>query len=115
MKATVLKLSIKQVGARCSVFDRDQRGSTVGFLLLLVFVEYSSCFISVLNLDLYVFCFDALIILLIVTIMTLFQEDNTFGTSASLTYGSQLHLQSVSFMIEKCKLFTVRTQQMRSP
>ena len=39
------------------------RGSTVGFLLLQRFsvslaVEYSSCFISVMNLDLYVCCFD---------------------------------------------------------
>ena len=37
----------------------------VGFLLLWRFsvglaAEYSSCFISVLNLDLYIYCFDAL-------------------------------------------------------
>ena len=41
------------------------RGSTVGFLLFQHFsggyaIEYSSCFISVLNLDLYAYCFDAL-------------------------------------------------------
>ena len=60
-----LKLSIKLVVARYSVFGRVHRGSTVGFLLLQRFsvglpVEYSSCFISVFNLDLYVCCVDAL-------------------------------------------------------
>ena len=44
---------------------RAQRGSFVGYQLLQRFsvslaVEYSSCFISVLNLDLYLCCFDAL-------------------------------------------------------
>ena len=47
-----LKLSITSVGARCSVFGRAHRNSTVGFLSMLVL----SCFISVL----YVYCFDAL-------------------------------------------------------
>ena len=61
-----LKLSIKFVGARCSVFGRAHRGPTVGFLLFQRFsvglaIEYSSCFISVLNLDLYVCCFDTLV------------------------------------------------------
>ena len=47
------------------VFGQAHRGSTVGPLLLHRFsvglaVEYSSCFISVLNMDLYVRCFDAL-------------------------------------------------------
>ena len=60
-----LKLSITSVGARCSVFGLAHRDSTVGFLLLQRFnvglvVGYSSCFISVLNFDLYVCCFDAL-------------------------------------------------------
>ena len=46
-------------------FGRSHRGSTVGFLLFKHFsvglaVEYSSCFISVLNLDFYVSCFNAL-------------------------------------------------------
>ena len=60
-----LKCSIQLVGARCSVFGRAQWGSTVGYLLLQRFikglaVEYSSCFNSVLlDLDLYVCCFDA--------------------------------------------------------
>ena len=54
---------IKIVGARCSVFGRANRRSAVGFLLLQRFskclaVEYSSCFISVLELDLYVCCLD---------------------------------------------------------
>ena len=52
-------------GARCSVFVRAHRGSTVGFLMLQSFsvgfaVEYSSC-ISLLNLYLYVCCVDAFI------------------------------------------------------
>ena len=65
MKVPALKLSIQFVGARCSVFGRAYWGSTVGFLLLQRFskglaVEYSSCFNSVLlDLDLYVCCFDA--------------------------------------------------------
>ena len=47
-------------------FGWAHRGSTVGFLLFQRFnvglaVEYSFCFISVLNFDLYVYCFDALI------------------------------------------------------
>ena len=29
--------------------------------------------------------------------MTLFQEDNIFGTRASLTYGPQLQLQRISY------------------
>ena len=46
-----------------SVFYQAHRGSTFGFLMLQCFsvghdVEYSSCVISVLNLDLYVCCFD---------------------------------------------------------
>ena len=59
-----LKLSIKLVGTRSLVFGRVHQGSTVEFLLLQRFnvglaVEYSSFFISVLNLDLYFCCFDA--------------------------------------------------------
>ena len=50
-----------RLGAWCSVFGRAHLGATVGFLLLKRFsvgltVEYSSGFISVLNLDLYVCC-----------------------------------------------------------
>ena len=46
----------------CSVFGRAHRGSTAGFLLIQHFsvglaVEYSSCLISVLNLDFCVSCF----------------------------------------------------------
>ena len=49
---------------RCFVFGRAHRDSAVRFLLLQRFkkglaVEYSSCFNSVLGLDLYVCCFDA--------------------------------------------------------
>ena len=52
------------VGAWCSVFVWAHRGSTVGLLLLQRFnigltIEYSSWFISVLNLYLYVWCFCA--------------------------------------------------------
>ena len=59
-----LTFSIKLVGARCSVFGRAHRDSTIKFLLLQHFsvafaVKCSSCFISVLNFDLYVCCFDA--------------------------------------------------------
>ena len=47
-----------------SVFGRARRGSNIGLLLLQRFsvgfaVEYSSCFISVFNFDLYVCCFHA--------------------------------------------------------
>ena len=66
VKAPAEKLSIKLVGTRCSVVGRANHGSAVGFLLLQRFefivglvVEYSSCIITVLNLDLYVCCFDA--------------------------------------------------------
>ena len=50
-------LSMKLTGAWWSVFGRAHRGSTVGFRLLQRFsvgfaVEYSSCFISVISLDL---------------------------------------------------------------
>ena len=42
---------------------------------------------------------------MIIIIITLFQEYNIFGTSASLTYGPQLQLQIVSFVIDKlCNL-----------
>ena len=56
MKAPAKKLSIKLVGARCSIFGRPHRGSTVVFLLLQRYnvglaVEYSSCFILVLHPD----------------------------------------------------------------
>ena len=39
-------------------------------------------------------------IIIIIITTTLFQEDNIFDTSASLTYGPQLQLQIVSFMID---------------
>ena len=63
MKASAYNL-IKLVGARYSVFG-THRGSTIGFLLLQSFsvglaVEYSCCFISVLNRFLFfffLFCF----------------------------------------------------------
>ena len=61
-KASGLK-TFNLVGARCSVFVRAHRGSIVGFLLVQRFsvgLEYWSCFISVLNLDLYVCCFGVL-------------------------------------------------------
>ena len=48
-------------------------------------------------------------------IISLFQEDNIFGTSASLTYGPQLQLQILPFVIGKWKVFAVYTEQMRSP
>ena len=37
---------------------------------------------------------------MMIIIITLFQEDNIFGTSASLTYGPPLQLQTVSFAID---------------
>ena len=60
-----IKLSIKLAGAWCSVFGRAHRASTVGLPLLQHFrvgltVEYSSCFILLMNLNLYVHCFDTL-------------------------------------------------------
>ena len=64
-KGSGLKCSIQLVGARWFVFGRAHWGSTVGYLLLQSFskglaVEYSSCFSPVLlDLDLYVCCFDA--------------------------------------------------------
>ena len=56
MKAPAKKLSSKLVGARCSIFGRPHRGSTVVFLLLQRYnvglaIEYSSCFILVLHPD----------------------------------------------------------------
>ena len=53
--------------------------------------------------------------ILIIMIITLFQKDNIFGTSASLIYGPQLQLQILPFLIGKCKLFTLCTEQLRSP
>ena len=49
------------VGAWWAVFGRAHRGSNVGLQCFSVgfTVEYSSCFISVLNFDLSVCCFDA--------------------------------------------------------
>ena len=44
---------------------------------------------------------NVIIIIIIIVVITLFQEGNIFGTSASLTYGSQLQLQIVSFVIDK--------------
>ena len=35
---------------------------------------------------------DALFIILMIIIITLFQEDNMFGTNASLTYGPQIQI-----------------------
>ena len=45
-----------------------------------------------------------------IIIITLFQENNISDIGASLRYGPQLQLQCVPFMIEKCKLFTVCTE-----
>ena len=39
--------------------------------------------------------------MIIIIITTLSQEDNIFGTSTSLTYGPQLQLHIVSFVIDK--------------
>ena len=47
-------------------------------------------------------------------IITLFQENNIFGISPSLRCGPPLQLQSVSFGIEKCKLFTVISTHLKS-
>ena len=55
--------------------------------------------------------FLSILLLLIIMIIILFQEDNIFGTNASLTYGPQLQY----FDVRKCYLFTVCTEQMRSP
>ena len=49
------KISTKLVGSRCSVFGRAHRVSTVGFRKDIA-VEYLSCFLSALNLDIYVYC-----------------------------------------------------------
>ena len=54
------------------------------------------------------------IIIIIIVVITLFQEGNIFGTSASLTYGSQLQLEIVSFVIDKWLLFTVWTEKIPS-
>ena len=58
-------LSLQRCGARCPVFGLAHRGSTIGFPVLQRFsvgiaVEYSSCFMPVFNLDLYVCCFVTL-------------------------------------------------------
>ena len=68
MKAPAWNLSMKLVGARCSVFGRAHRGSTVGFLLLQRFsvghaVGYSSCFVSVFLIYMLFWCIDELEIL----------------------------------------------------
>ena len=39
--------------------------------------------------------------LIIIIIITLFQEDTIFGTSVSLASGIQLQLKTVSFVINK--------------
>ena len=46
-------------------------------------------------------------------IITLFQEDNIFDRYASLTYGPQLQIAKVG--ISLTKLFTVCTEQVRTP
>ena len=65
---TTVLPSLLDKGSDLKTFNKvgwgSMRGSTVGFLLFQYFskgiaVEYSSCFISALNLDLYVGCFDA--------------------------------------------------------
>ena len=64
MNTPAKKLSIQLVASRFSVLGRAHWGSAVGFLLLQRFskglaVEESSCFNSaLLDLDLYVCCFD---------------------------------------------------------
>ena len=54
-------------------------------------------------------------IIIIIIIITLFQEDNIFGTDVSLTYGPQL--TNVDMLLKKCtdiQLFTVCTELMLS-
>ena len=46
-------------------------------------------------------------------IITLFQEDNIFDRYASLTYGPQLQIAKVGMSLTK--LFTVCTEQVRTP
>ena len=49
-----------------------------------------------------------------IIIIILFQEDNIFGTSASLTYGPQLQLQIASFVIdEKIRVYIVALKYMQ--
>ena len=52
---------------------------------------------------------------LIIIIITLFQEDNIFGMYASLTYGPQLQRYPCHWQLNRHKLFTVCTEQVRSP
>ena len=59
-----------------------------------------------------VFCY---IIITIIILATLFQEDNIFGTNASLTYGPQIHDTHAFDNYKKWKLFTVCTEQVKSP
>ena len=58
--------------------------------------------------------FDAFRVLVII-IISLFQEDNIFGTNASLTYGPQFQRQKWHWQLNMHKLFTVCTEQVRSP
>ena len=50
-----------------------------------------------------------------IIIITLFQEDNIFGMYASLTYGPQLQRYACHWQFSIHKLFTVCTEQVRSP
>ena len=45
----------------------------------------------------------------------LFQEDNIFGTIASLTYGPQIQTYMRLIITKQRNLFTVCTEQVRSP
>ena len=71
------------------------------------------CYIDIADqFNLAFFFFFALIIMIIIS---LFQEDNISGTNASLTYGLRLQRQKWHWQLNKHKLFTVCTEQVRSP
>ena len=52
---------------------------------------------------------------IIIIIITLFQEDNLFGLYVGLTYGPQLQRYACHWQLNRHELFTVCTEQVRSP
>ena len=56
-----------------------------------------------------------MLIIIIIIIISLFQENNIFGTNASLTYGPRLQRWKWQWQLNMHKLFTVWTEQVRAP
>ena len=52
---------------------------------------------------------------IMIIIIISFQEDNIFGTNASLTYGPQMQTYMRLIITKQWKLFTVCTEQVMSP